>query len=385
MSELPSIKLDYRINRLLEHLNPLRRAAADQMLFGTVTTQAELAKQHKVSPACTHRGDQTAASSPKETLEHRYWAYPKWAPFRKNYPELTASEQALTTEARKFGLLREPEQVLPYMNSLDKVPPTNYGDRDPQAGTCGTYATDGSAFFFSSYPRWRHCTWAAVLGLFEVPEAGLLPGLTQTMNRAELTAALCAMTSADDVTIFTDSMYVVRGCERIKKVHQRKVTSESLAARLTYATKSTCANHDLWHMVEDIWTKRGSRIRAHKVASTHSFKDVDKEAERPTAEATRRLGNLAADDAAKGVRAARSIWSCFDHKDVQAWCDQDKAALATHTKVVEYMAAFGLHVFGAATGTWGKSSPHGHRTPGLCCRALLTPCPFGDESRAWSL
>ena len=91
-----------------------------------------------------------------------------------------------------------------------------------------------------------------------------------------------------------------------------------IAARLMYATKRDCANHDLWHMVEDIWIKRRNRIRVHKVASTHSFKDVDKEAERSTAEATPRKGNLAADDAAKGVHAARSIWSHFDHKDIQA-------------------------------------------------------------------
>ena len=110
MSELPSIKLDYRLNRLLERLNPLRQAAADQVLFGTVTTQAELAKQHKVSPACTHCGGQSAASSPEETLKHRYWACPKWAPFRKTYPELIASESALATEARKFGLLRNPNK-----------------------------------------------------------------------------------------------------------------------------------------------------------------------------------------------------------------------------------------------------------------------------------
>ena len=125
MSELPSIRLDYRINRMLERLNPLRRAAADQVLFGTVTTQAELAKQHRVSPACTHCGDQAATSSPEETLEHRYWACPKWAHFRKNYPELTAREPTLLIEAKKVGLLGEPEEVLPYIRSLDKVPSPN--------------------------------------------------------------------------------------------------------------------------------------------------------------------------------------------------------------------------------------------------------------------
>ena len=71
------------------------------------------------------------------------------------------------------------------------------------------------------------------------------------------------------------------------------------------------------------------------MASTHSFKDVDKEADRSTAEATRRIGNLAADDAAKQIHAARSIWSNFDHKDIQQWCDQDKKTLAIHSKVMD--------------------------------------------------
>ena len=49
MAELPGVNLDHRINKQLERMNPLRRAAVDQTLFGTVTTQAELAKQHKVT------------------------------------------------------------------------------------------------------------------------------------------------------------------------------------------------------------------------------------------------------------------------------------------------------------------------------------------------
>ena len=139
MSEFPGIKLDHRINKQLERMNPLRRASVDQALFGTVTTQAELAKQHKVSPACTHCGDQTAASSPEETLEPRYWTCPKWTPFRKNYPDLVAAVPQLTAEARKFGLLREPPQVLQYMGSLDKVVSDDYKSRDPQEGTYGTH------------------------------------------------------------------------------------------------------------------------------------------------------------------------------------------------------------------------------------------------------
>ena len=229
---------------------------------------------------------------------------PQMEPFQRKYPDLVAAEPQLTPEARKFGLLQEPKQVLQYMKSLDKIKIDDYKSRDPQEGANGTYATDGSAFF-SSCPRWRHCTWAAVLDFYKWPEAGLLPGLTQTINRAELTAALCAMSTKYDVVIFTDSMYVARGCERINRFHQRKCAEHSLASRLASATKRNCPNHDLWHLVEDIWKVRGRRIRIYKVASTHSFKDVDKEAERSTAKATRRIGNLAADGAAKQCHSAR--------------------------------------------------------------------------------
>ena len=387
MSELPSIKLDHRINKLLNRMDPLRRAAVDQALFGTVTTQAELAKQHKVSPACTHCGDQTAASSPEETLEHRYWACPKWNPFRKNYPDLVAAEPHLSPEARKFGLLQEPKQVLQYMKSLDRIKIDDYKSRDPKEGTYGTYATDGSAFF-SSCPRWRHCTWAAVLDLYKWPEAGLLPGLTQTINRADLTAALCAMSTKFDVVIFTDSMHVVRSCERIKRFHKRKCAEHSSASRLTYATKRNCPNHDLWHLV-DIIKVRGNRVRIYKVASTHSFKDVDEEAERSTAEAARRIGNLAADDAAEQCHAARHRWGGFDPEDIKTWCDQDQEDLASHSKVIDYMAAFGLHVLGATTETLGKTSPHGagycpgkHTTPGHCAPRKVPgdfPAPLGPH------
>ena len=67
MIELPSINLDYRTHKQLEHMNPLRRAAVDQTLFGAVTTQSELAKQHKVSPACTPCGDLPPRQKPLNT------------------------------------------------------------------------------------------------------------------------------------------------------------------------------------------------------------------------------------------------------------------------------------------------------------------------------
>ena len=95
-------------------------------------------------------------------------------------------------------------------------------------------------------------------------------------------------------------------------------------------------------MVGDIWKRRGSRIHIVKVASTHSFKDVDKEANRSTAEAARRIGNLAADEAAKQCHAARYRWGGFDHEDIKTWCKQDQEDLASHAKVIEYLAAFGL-------------------------------------------
>ena len=134
---------------------------------------------------------------------------------------------------------------------------------------------------------------------------------------------------------------------------------------------------------------RGNRVRIYKVASTHSFKDVDKEAERSTAEAARRIGNLAADDAAKQCHAARHRWGEFYHEDIKMWCDQDQEDLASHAKVIEYLAAFGLHVLGATTETWGKTSPHGagycsgeHTTPGHYAPRQTpedSPAPLGPR------
>ena len=71
---------------------------------------------------------------------------------QKKYPELTADVPKLAAESKKCGLLREPEQVLAYMKSLEKVTPTKLKEREPCRGTFGTYATDGIAFF-SSFPR----------------------------------------------------------------------------------------------------------------------------------------------------------------------------------------------------------------------------------------
>ena len=45
--------------------------------------------------------------------------------------------------------------------------------------------------------------------------------------------------------------------------------------------------------------------------------------------------------------------------DIQQWCDHDKGTLAEHSKVVDYVVAFGLHVLGATADKWGKTSPHG--------------------------
>ena len=94
-----------------------------------------------------------------------------------------------------------------------------------------------------------------------MPEAGLLPGITQTINRAELTAALRAMQRAHHVVIFTDSMYVVRGCQRIAAFHKREIHHGGLADRIRFRTKRNSANHDLWHMVEDIYRIRGRCIQ----------------------------------------------------------------------------------------------------------------------------
>lgn len=92
LAELSGTTLDHRITKHLDCMDPLRRAAVDQTLCGTVTAQAQLAKQHKVSPARTHCGRRPkASSSPPETLEQRYCEYPKWTPFNRttqSYPHL---------------------------------------------------------------------------------------------------------------------------------------------------------------------------------------------------------------------------------------------------------------------------------------------------------
>lgn len=120
-----------------------------------------------------------------------------------------------------------------------------------------------------------------------------------------------------------------------------------MAASLKYATKRNSPNHDFWHMIEDIWRIRGNRIRIFKVTSAHALEDADRDASRSHADAIRRLGNLAADAAAKLIHMARRLYGGFDDKNIQKWCDQDKKSFLAHTKIFNYMAAIGLHVIGA--------------------------------------
>ena len=54
MKDLPGTRLDPYLARILAKLPPPLRAMADQAIFGAVTPEVELAKQHGTSPACPH-------------------------------------------------------------------------------------------------------------------------------------------------------------------------------------------------------------------------------------------------------------------------------------------------------------------------------------------
>lgn len=73
---------------------------------------------------------------------------------------------------------------------------------------------------------------------------GLPPGLSQTIIRAELYAALVAIADAWTVDLFTDVMYMVHGFRRIQRFHAGRPVQGSLRGRLKYAFKRVEKNHE---------------------------------------------------------------------------------------------------------------------------------------------
>ncbi|CAE8637646.1 unnamed protein product [Polarella glacialis] len=208
-----------------------------------------------------------------ETLERRIWECPRWQAARAGHA-VTARWRALPVMLRSHGLpelQQEDTDLLEALVEEQWQPPA--APRAVGADVCLT-CTDGSA-----HPDWP---WAGHGGIAEgVTWSAPLLGFVQTINRAELTAAIVAMSIPRPLLLVVDSMYVLNGLKKI------------IAG--TLKVRSQTLNGDLWQQAARMLAMRpaGSvelgKVKSH--LSLDTLTGVAREWAAGNAEADRHAGD----------------------------------------------------------------------------------------------
>ncbi|CAE8637647.1 unnamed protein product, partial [Polarella glacialis] len=208
-----------------------------------------------------------------ETLERRIWECPRWQAARAGHA-VTARWRALPVMLRSHGLpelQQEDTDLLEALVEEQWQPPA--APRAVGADVCLT-CTDGSA-----HPDWP---WAGHGGIAEgMTWSSPLLGFVQTINRAELTAAIVAMSIPRPLLLVVDSMYVLNGLKKI------------IAG--TLKVRSQTLNGDLWQQAARMLAMRpaGSvelgKIKSH--LSLDTLTGVAREWAAGNAEADRHAGD----------------------------------------------------------------------------------------------
>eukprot|EP00438_Fugacium_kawagutii_P024607 Skav200075 [mRNA] locus=scaffold838:492659:502286:+ [translate_table: standard] len=273
------------LHRVADQHDGLARTAID----GTFFTNDKLFHMGKVpDQKCTHCEDQ-------DSLYHRYWECPHFQTARLPVPESSLREicnsHAVTAER---GWLPDIPARLPFLHALNTIPDTtdDFLQCPAQDALPQHLFTDGSGLWPNHRDR-RLVSWGVVkadLGeqTFSVLAIGGVPGILQTVLRAECVAAIAALkyvlVSKRDTTIWVDNQTVASRLQQALRSVQRG-----------WANKYK--DHDLWtqlltcvHCIKQL----GIRVQCIKV---RAHQDI---AEYPdTVEQWVILGNRAADTAAE--------------------------------------------------------------------------------------
>eukprot|EP00435_Cladocopium_sp_Y103_P026003 s1528_g6.t1 len=129
---------------------------------------------------------------------HRHWYCPHFNHIRDKYTELSMLPETATPALLAHGWLPEPLHKVAYESALDKLPDTTAEFFPVQVSETLIHHdifTDGSGYRPSD-KHLRVATWGCVIwtgNLFQPLSNGGLPGRTQTVLRAEITAAISAL------------------------------------------------------------------------------------------------------------------------------------------------------------------------------------------------
>ena len=205
----------------------------------------------------------------EDDLEHRCVQCPKYAQIRQMHRAVVEKWDSSTPSLTLHGLAPENPHLLQWWQYLQQIPPglDDFGYIEQQDQL--DFFTDGSCFDPTS--SFAHAAWAVVtLDPCVVVASSCLRGVIQSINRAELSATLAAvtwkLTHPCRLRIWVDSQYVVNGFQRLLKYQ---------------TVPKEWDNQDLWHSALALtflidWTSCDIlKVQAHcsPADSTSPFED----------------------------------------------------------------------------------------------------------------
>ena len=200
-----------------------------------------------------------------DTLEHRALLCPFFADIRAQFADCTALWRSSTQAFTQHGIVSANPWQWPFWRHLSSLQyETPVWTVTPMASETQHLFLDGSCRSPTS-PCTSLASWAVILANRTCPlAAGILPGIRQTINRAELWAAVVAVSWAAHFQVvaelWSDSQYVVDGFCFL--LHLLLVPEE-------------WQNRDLWLLLLEALRRCSSLPSIHKVAAHRKVDEVE--------------------------------------------------------------------------------------------------------------
>ena len=247
---------------LSDHDRGIVRAA----LNGTFFTEDFLGKIHG---APTAEWTCPKCENP-DSIPHRYWACPATAESRRQIPEVHydfIQKQPDITKHR--GWLTQPPDYVEFQEQLLRIPDQTADFMHPHQESFKDAFTDGTGVD-PTQPHSRLVAWGWVMGCsqsqkFYPMACGGIPGLLQTIGRAELAAVLSVLkyvcATACPVRVWIDNQYIL---DKTQQLHKQTVDLDPMQP-----------DHDLWEGVQFCLQQITQTISFHKVCSHQLHSKLD--------------------------------------------------------------------------------------------------------------
>ena len=240
----------------------------------------------------------------EDSREHRYLFCPQYAELRQDYAVLSDGAPTLSSATVLHGLPdANPYQAL-YWQALQALAmlPVEFTFEPPVAPSWHVFV-DGSGIN-GKFPSLTLTSWAIYLADEEVClGAGWVPGIEQTVPRAELYALIRAL---EWVGLEEGALHVWSDCQHVVETFRTLQASGVLDSAL--------ANRDLWDRVEVLLILIRCEVYIHKVASHVPLAQAASPLEEWAF-----LQNQRADTAAQTINASRPPWFMQVYDRYQSW------------------------------------------------------------------